>query len=93
MWLAIGLFFVLLFMLIAGVLSGGIFTIVLVPAAILLGIALMFGGWGRAKGGRSTESRSKKASSPAPLPQSDHRNTAPAPATPDAIVDARQQQQ
>lgn len=79
-------------MIVAGVLSGGIFTIVLVPAAILLGLALLFGSWGRAKGGRSSESRSKAASSSAPLPHSDHRNTASAPTTPDALVDARQQQ-
>ena len=90
MWLAIPLALLILFGLIGGVLLGGVFTLVLVPLAILGAIATVAGMlWVRASQGRSGAS----TSGPSPLPHSSHQNVAAAPSTPGDLVDARRQQQ
>lgn len=90
MWLSFLFFIVALFILAAGVLSGGIFTLVLVPLAVIIAVAVIgYGMWARAAGGSATPAHSGVGD---PLPGSNHQNTAATPATPDDLVDARQQQ-
>jgi hypothetical protein len=92
MWLALIFIFGAVFVIIAGILSGGIFTIILVPLAIV-----GFVGWvGYSTLGylgssmkSPTETQGNAAQS---LPHSDHSQVPSRPATPDEYVDARQQQ-
>lgn len=91
MWLAFPLFVAILFMLIGGVLLGGVFTLVLVPLAIIAAIsALGWAVWARATGAVGTKEEPGTAGEP--LPHSSHRNQSAAPATPDELVDAKQKQ-
>jgi hypothetical protein len=92
MWLAFFFFFGAAFVAIAGILSGGIFTLVLVPIAaiaVLSGIAYV--AWGYA-GGAGSQQEVESAMSE-PLPHSDHSNVPAPPNTPDDLVDARQHAQ
>ena len=95
MWLAVVLIVAIVFMVIAGILSGGIFTIILVPLAAITAISgFAYAVWARASGAASQQQAEVTADSvPDPLPHSAHRNLAPAPSTPDQLVDARRQQQ
>jgi hypothetical protein len=94
MWLYILAFFILIFGIVGSVLSGGIFTIVLVPLGIIALIsAFVFGAFGRSAQGRHGASTDARSSTGRPLPVSDHNNTPAAPTTPDEIVDARRVQQ
>lgn len=89
MWLAFIFIFGAIFVIIAGILSGGIFTIVLVPLAVLaLAGWVLYAAFGYYAS--STGARGRRED--APLPHSGHSNTASRPATPDELVDARQQQ-
>jgi hypothetical protein len=80
--------------IVGGTLAGGVFTIVLVPLAVIaLGSAVVYGMWGRAM--QASEST---ASGPAeepgrPLPHRRRRPSGRAPSTPDRLADARRQQQ
>jgi hypothetical protein len=90
MWLSIGLAALFVFMVVGGALLGGIFTLVLVPVAVIAVVmTFLFSLWNRA-----TESHSGGGHrGPRPVAHSEHRNTAEAPATPDALTDARRLQQ
>ena len=90
MWLGLVLFIGILVALGLSIVSGGIFTIVVLPLAVIVAVvALIVSLWGRASGRADGSSRHD----PAPLRHSGHANTAPAPSTPDQLVDARQSQQ
>lgn len=92
MWLALLFFLGALFVAVAGVLSGGIFTIILVPLAVIAVIgAIAYTALGYA-GGAGSQQEVEAARSD-PLPHSEHQNVAPAPNTPDDLVDARRQVQ
>ncbi len=89
MWLSFVFFLLLVVVVIGGVLLGGVFTIVLVPIAVLVVVAAIgYGMWARSAGAKTTSEEGPGD----PLPHSGHRNTAPRPATPDELVDARRQQ-
>lgn len=90
MWFTIPFIILLVFILIGGVLLGGVFTLVLVPLAILGTV----GAVGGALWVRSSQDTSKSApqTTPDDLPHTSHQNTAPAPSTPNDLVDARQRQ-
>lgn len=91
MWLAPIVVLLLILALIGAVIGGGIFTLVLVPIAILVGLsALGYAMWNRASAPGLT---AQGTSTSDPLPHSHHLNTAPTPSTPDALVDAQQKQQ
>jgi hypothetical protein len=91
MWLAFPFFVVVIFMLVGGVLFGGIFTIVLVPLAFIVMVsAVGYLMWARAAGASATVDEQRVAQEP--LPHSSHSNSPAAPATPDELVDARQGQ-
>jgi hypothetical protein len=90
MWLGLVLIIVIVAALGASIVSGGIFTIVVLPLAVI--IAVVAGAvslWGRA----SARSEGPGRGGPSPLPHSDHRNSAPAPTTPGQMVDAKRAQQ
>jgi hypothetical protein len=91
MWLALFVIVGAIFVAIAGVLSGGIFTIILVPLAV---IALFAWAGYSALGYLNTSAspQTEDETGAAPLPHSRHSNTAAPPATPDELVDARQHQ-
>ena len=94
MWLYILAFFLLIFGIVGSVLSGGIFTIVLLPLGFIALIsAIVFGAFGRSAQGRQGASTNARSSNGRPLPASEHSNTAAAPTTPDEIADARRVQQ
>jgi len=93
MWLYVLAFFILIFGIVGSVLSGGIFTIVLLPLGVIALIsAVVFGAFGRSAQGRQGGS-TNAASTGRPLPASEHSNTAAAPTTPGEIADARRVQQ
>lgn len=90
MWLGLVLLIVIAAALAASIVSGGIFTIVVLPVAVLIAVAaLIVTLWGRGSG----RSKGRRTRDPASLPHSDHTNTAPSPTTPDQLVDARRTQQ
>jgi len=94
MWLYVLAFFILIFGIVGSVLSGGIFTIVLLPLGVIALIsAVVFGAFGRSAQGRHGASAHAGSSTARPLPASEHRNTAAAPTTPDELADARRVQQ
>ena len=94
MWLYVLAFFILIFGIVGSVLSGGIFTIVLIPLGVIALIsALVFGAFGRSAQDRMVGPRHAKPSPGRPLPASEHSNTAAAPTTPDELADARRVQQ
>jgi hypothetical protein len=94
MWLYILAFFLLIFGIVGSVLSGGIFTIVLLPLGIIALIsALVFGALGRSAQGRHGGTTHARPSPGRPLPASQHSNTSAAPTTPEELADARRVQQ
>jgi hypothetical protein len=92
MWLVFLFFVGAIFVVIAGVLSGGIFTLVLVPIAIVAIVSgIAYAGWGYLKGA-GTQQEVESAMED-PLPHSGHSNVPSRPNTPDDLVNARQQAQ
>jgi len=86
---------VLLFVGVVGSLAGGgIFTIVLIPIALLaLGAAMLFGLMGRSAqdaGGASTD---ESHTTDRPLPSSHQRPSGRTPTSPEGLADARRAQQ
>lgn len=98
MWLGIAIIVVAIAAVIAGAFAGGIFTIVLIPLAVLAVIALFIGWlWGRATNTagvgtttKPTESGGRPATS---LPRSRGNAGAHAPTSPDRLADLRREQQ
>jgi hypothetical protein len=96
MWLGLFLAVLLVFAILASIVSGGIFTIIVLPVAVIVAVgALVFSLWGRASGRGETGASQKDSVSATPdaYPHSTHSNTAPAPATADQLVDAKRQAQ
>jgi hypothetical protein len=91
MWLAFIFIFGAIFVIVAGILSGGIFTIILVPLAVIAFLSwVVYAAFAYYAGASSSSPDSP--SQVAALPHSYHDNTVPRPTTPDELVDARQQQ-
>jgi hypothetical protein len=94
MWLYILAFVLLIFGIVGSVLSGGIFTIVLVPLGVIALIsAVAFGAFGRSAQSRHGASTNARPSTARPLPATGHSNTPSQPTTPDEIAEARRVQQ
>lgn len=92
MWLGFPALVLVVLLIIGAIIGGGIFTIVLVPVAIVVfGAAVLVSMWNRSQSGSGE--RSQAAQTGNPLPHSGHSNTAPTPASPDDLVDARREQQ
>jgi hypothetical protein len=93
MWLYILAFFLLIFGIGGSIVSGGIFTIVLLPLGfIALVTAVGAGAFGRSAQRRHGGSAAGGPSTGRPLPTG-HSNTASAPSTPDDLTEARRVQQ
>jgi disulfide bond formation protein DsbB len=94
-------YFIGLFLLVVGIagsiVSGGIFTIVLLPLAVIALISAMLHSAAARKAqtraGGATDQSARGAPEPAPLPSSQHANRAAAPSSPEQLADARRQQQ
>ena len=92
MWLGLMLAIIIVLALVASIFSGGIFTIVVLPLAVVIAFVVMIvAAWGR--GSARSKDPPRESAGRAPLPHSGHSNTAPAPTTPDQLVDARRAQQ
>ena len=93
MWLYIIALVLLLFGIVGGVLTGGIFTIAILPlgviALVTAGIASL---WARSQQGRAGAAEDSEASKEPALP-SGHSNAATAPNTPQDLVNARREAQ
>ena len=94
MWLYIVAGFLVLLGLIGGVASGGIFTLIFIPLAlIMLVVAVVMGMFGRAaQGDTETSSSGTSRTEPEPLRHTEPQGVA-SPATPEDLVDARRVQQ
>jgi hypothetical protein len=94
MWLYIIAVALLIFGIVGGVLSGGIFTVVLVPLGLIaLVTAVVMSGLAHRAGAAKTPG-GNGTGEPRPLPHSDAQPSAVAtPSTPEDLVDARREQQ
>ncbi|MGH2857502.1 MAG: hypothetical protein ACRDMJ_08445 [Solirubrobacteraceae bacterium] len=92
MWLIWFVIPLAIFLIIGGLLAGGVYTIVFLPIAVIIALgSYAFTLWGRSSGRRR---RLPGEDEPArPLPHGHHANTSPAPATPDQLVDAQRRAQ
>jgi hypothetical protein len=96
MWLYLMLIVLLLVGVVGTIASGGIFTIVLIPIALIGLISLIvYRGIGQAaEGGRHSGPRRPQADDPsAPLPASQPSAPAHVPTSPEGLTDARRVQQ
>jgi hypothetical protein len=92
MWLSLPVLILVVLMIIGGIIGGGIFTLVLVPVAvIILLVSIAVSGWSRSQ--ERGENPSEASLTGDPLPHSGRRNMPASPATPDDLVNARQHQQ
>jgi hypothetical protein len=80
--------------LVGGTLAGGIYTIALVPIAIIAATsALAYAMWNRATQGAAGVNTAAAPSTGRPLPHSYRRDSGHSPTSPDALVDERRRQQ
>ena len=92
MWLYIVAVFLFFVGIIGGVASGGIFTLIFIPLAlIMLVVAVIVGMLGRAAQG-DAETGSSQTTEPEPLRHTPPQGAA-SPATPEDLADARRTQQ
>lgn len=79
---------------VGGSLAGGIFTIVLVPLAVIVLIsAVMYSLWGRSLEGSAGVATDASHTSRRPLPHRRRRPAGRAPSSPEGLADARREQQ
>jgi hypothetical protein len=91
MWLVTLAFPIIVVMVVGGLIAGGIYTIVFIPVAVIIGgFALVYTIWGRSTKQSNIPGERERVR---PLPHTQHSNTAASPATPDQLVDAQRQQQ
>jgi hypothetical protein len=94
MWLFIIGAFLLVVGIVGGALSGGIFTIVLIPlAAVALISAVVHSAAARKAQAKAGGASDFSEPGQRPLPSSHRSNSAPAPSSPEQLADARRQQQ
>jgi hypothetical protein len=93
MWLYIIAAVLLILGIAGGVLTGGIFTIVILPLGVIaLVTAFVVSLWVRSQQGGPSDVEETPASQEAPLPTG-HSNAATAPSTPEDLVNARREAQ
>ena len=80
--------------IVGGTLAGGVYTLVLIPLAVIVAVSvIVYAMWGRsmqARAGAPTEATAEKTE---PLPHQQARPSGRAPTSPEALADARRQQQ
>ncbi len=92
MWLFLPVVVLVVAAVVGGAFAGGIYTIVLIPLAVIA----LFGAlvYGYFTGGAQRHAEGDRATSrPASPPTAQHDATASAPSTPDELVDARRSNQ
>jgi hypothetical protein len=94
MWVYLIAAVVLLVGVVGTFLGGGIFTIVLMPIALIGGgAAILFAMWGRAAQGSGGAETHDTHTADRPLPSSHQRPSGRAPSSPERLADARRAQQ
>lgn len=94
MWFYPLLIVLVVLALIGGTLAGGVYTLVLVPLAIVVAVSvIVYAMWGRSMERRAGASTDATAQSTEPLPHQPTRPTGRTPSSPEALADARRQQQ
>ncbi|HWE11750.1 MAG TPA: hypothetical protein VG325_20550 [Solirubrobacteraceae bacterium] len=90
MWLYIFVFPLAIFLIVGGLLAGGIYTIVFLPIAVIIAVgSIMYTMWRRSSEPRDIPAERERVK---PLPHTPPADT-PGPATPDQLVDARRAEQ
>ena len=94
MWFYPLLIVLVILAVMGGTLAGGVYTLVLIPLAVVAVVsAVVYAMWGRAlqgQAGGATDATTAKAQ---PLPHHRTRPTGRATTSPEALTDARRQQQ
>jgi hypothetical protein len=94
MWFYPLLMVLVILAIIGGTLAGGVYTLVLIPLAVVVAIsAIVYAMWGRsmqAQAGGATDASTAKAE---PLPHHEVRPSGRAPSSPGGLADARRRQQ
>lgn len=86
--------FLLLVGIIGGIAGGGIFTIVLVPIAVIIAVsAFIYQAWSRAAQGASGADTDAHPSTNRPLPHNFREDSGHAPNSPERLADTRRAQQ
>ncbi len=94
MWFYPLLAVVVILGIVGGTLAGGVYTLVLIPLAVIVALsALVYAMWGRALQGRAGASTQATTTATEPLPHRRQRPAGRAPSSPEALADARRQQQ
>jgi hypothetical protein len=94
MWLYVVGFVLVVVGIFGTFLGGGIFTIALLPIGlVILGSAVGYGMWTRAKAGKLGLPTDDHPSVNRPLPHSFQHESAHAPTSPEALADARRAEQ
>jgi hypothetical protein len=94
MWFYPLLLVIVILAVVGGTLAGGVYTIVLIPLAVIVIIsAVVYAMWGRAMQADAGASTDASATSTEPLPHQRQRPTGRAPSSPEGLADARRQQQ
>lgn len=94
MWFYPLLIVLVILAVIGATLAGGVFTIVLVPLAVIALISgLVYAMWGRSLEGSAGASTDATHTTDRPLPRSRRRPSGRAPSSPERLADARRQQQ
>lgn len=80
--------------IVGGSLAGGIYTVVLIPLAVVVVVsAVVYSLWGRAMEGSAGGATDASHVSNDPLPHRRRRPSGRAPSSPEALADARREQQ
>jgi hypothetical protein len=91
MWLFLFVLPLAVILLIGGLLSGGIYTIVFLPIAVIVVVgAVLYTMWGRATEPKNVPGEREQVQ---PLPHTAHSNTAATPSSPSQLVDAQRREQ
>lgn len=94
MWFYPLLFVLVVLAIVGGTLAGGVYTIVLVPLAVIALVSwALYALWGRSLAGREGAATDASASGERPLPHRQHRSTGRVRTSPERLADARRGQQ
>lgn len=94
MWFYPVLIALVILAIVGGTLAGGVFTLVLVPLAVVVAVsAVVYAMWGRAIQGSAGAATDAGTTTEAPLPHQRRRPSGRAPSSPEGLADARRQQQ
>lgn len=91
MWLFFLVAPLAIFLIVGGLLAGGIYTIVFLPIAVIIAVgSIIYTMWGSSTEPRNIPGERERVK---PLPHTPPPDTAPGPMTPDQLVDARRAEQ